>query len=272
MSATTFDGDGVAALFVADGTRLVPTHYARGPWSMDSLHGGPVAAAVVRAGEQCVPPDDGLRMTRLTLELLRPVGTDPLTVTGAVVRPGRKVQVIDTVVEQGGVAVAWGRSTRIRFDPALIVPDPTTPEDRAPEPPSAGTVVPSAVDNYRGFHNAGVQIRYVAGRMGELGPATGWFRLLVPVVAGEQPSPEQRAAAVSDFGNGISSELAFATSLFINPDLTIHLLRPPEGEWICLDARTRFGPPGTGLAESVLWDQRGRIGRALQSLYIEPER
>ena len=50
------------------------------------------------------------------------------------------------------------------------------------------------------------------------------------------------------------------------------LLRAPEGEWVCLDARTRFGPPGTGLAESALWDQRGRIGRALQSLYIEPER
>ena len=94
----------------------------------------------------------------------------------------------------------------------------------------------------------------------------------MPVVAGEEPSPEQRAVAVADFGNGISSELDFATSIFINPDLTVHLVRPPEGEWVCLDARTRFGPPGTGLAESALWDGRGRIGRSLQSLYVETGR
>ena len=74
--------------------------------------------------------------------------------------------------------------------------------------------------------------------------------------------------AAADFGNGIGAELDVATSVFINPDLTVHLMRPPEGEWVCLDARTRFGPPGTGLAESALWDTRGRIGRALQGLYI----
>ena len=272
MTGPTHDGDGSDALFVPDGARLVPTYHARGPWSPDSLHGGPVAAAVVRATEQSVPADDALRMTCLTLELLRPVSMEPLTVTGAVVRPGRKVQVVDTIVEQGGVEVAWGRATRIRVDPALVVPVPTTPEDPAPDPPSAGAAVPSTMDGYRGFHNAGVEIRYIAGQLDRLGPATAWFRLLVPVVAGEEPSPEQRAAAVSDFGNGISAELAFAASVFINPDLTLHLLRPPEGEWVCLDARTRFGPPGTGLAESALWDQQGRIGRALQSLYVEPQR
>jgi len=272
MTGPTPHIDDVDALFVPDGARLVPTYRARGPWSPDSLHGGPVAAAVVRATERSVPAGDGLRMTRLTLELLRPVSSEALTVTGALVRPGRRVQVVDTVVEQGGVEVAWGRATRIRVDPALVVPVPATPEVPAPDPPSAGAAVPSTLNGYRGFHNAGVEIRYLAGQIDRLGPATAWFRLLVPVVAGEEPSPEQRAAAVSDFGNGISAELAFATSVFINPDLTLHLLRPPEGEWICLDARTRFGSPGTGLAESALWDQRGRIGRALQSLYIEFER
>ena len=41
------------------------------------------------------------------------------------------------------------------------------------------------------------------------------------------------------------------------------------GEWICLDARTRFGTPGIGAAESALWDREGRIGRALQNLVVE---
>ena len=136
-------------------------------------------------------------------------------------------------------------------------------------PPSAGHDVPSGISGHTGFHNGGVDIRYVRGRIDRPGPATAWFRLRVPVVAGEEPTPAQRAMAVSDFGNGIGSELEFGSHLFINPDLTVYLHRHPEGEWVCLDARTRFGPPGTGMAESALWDARGRIGRALQSLYVE---
>jgi hypothetical protein len=211
-------------------------------------------------------------MTRLTLELLRPVGLAPLTVSASLVRPGRKVQVIDAVVEQSGVEVAWGRVLRIRVDPAVVVPELQTPEPGVSAPVSTGVAAPSRIRAYRAFHNEGVEIRYVAGHLDRPGPATAWFRLRVPVVAGEQPSPGQRAVAVADFGNGISSELDMTTSVFVNPDLTVHLLRPPVGEWIALDARTRFGPPGTGLTESALWDEEGRIGRAVQSLYIESER
>ena len=55
---------------------------------------------------------------------------------------------------------------------------------------------------------------------------------------------------------------------FVNSDLTINLLRRPAGEWICLDARTQFGPDGGGLAESALYDTTGLIGRATQSLAV----
>lgn len=257
------------ALFVPDGEALVPTDLARGPWSPESLHGGPVAAAVTRATERAVPADDGLGLVRLTLELVRPVGTSPLRIEARLSRPGRKVQVVDSVVTQGGTEVAWGRAVRIRIDPSGVTPEATVPEDPAPAPPSDGESVPSGISDYAGFHDGGVDIRYVRGGMARPGPATAWIRLRVPVVAGEEPTPAQRAMAVSDFGNGISSELEFGSHLFINPDLTVYLHRPPEGEWVCLDARTRFGPPGTGMAESALWDVRGRIGRAVQSLYIE---
>jgi hypothetical protein len=57
-----------------------------------------------------------------------------------------------------------------------------------------------------------------------------------------------------------------ALALFV-PDGYVH--RPPVGEWVCLDARTRFGSAGTGAAESAPWDAEGRIGRAVQSLFVE---
>lgn len=263
--------DAVTSLFVPDGDRLVPTELARGPWSADSLHGGPVAAAVARSVEG-ITGDDGLALTRLTLDLLRPVADAPIAVVSRVARPGRRVQVVETVVSQSGVEVTWARSLRIRFDPTLPPVSASTPEDPAPAGPESGVEVASTVQDYPAFHNQGMEIRFVGGRFDRSGPSTAWFRLACPVVVGETPSPVQRAVAAADFGNGISAELDFRTHLFINPDLTVSLIRPPVGEWVCVDARTRFGAPGIGSAESVLWDEGGRIGSAVQDLLVEPIR
>ena len=41
-----------SALFVPDGDGWRPTGYSRGPWSNDSLHGGPVAALLTRELER----------------------------------------------------------------------------------------------------------------------------------------------------------------------------------------------------------------------------
>lgn len=261
----------LTSLFVPDGDRLVPTELARGPWSPNSLHGGPVAAAVARSVEQ-ITGDDGLALTRLTLELLRPVADSPITVVSSVTRPGHRVQVVDTVVSQSGAEVTRARSLRIRVDPTLPPVGASTPEDPAPDGPASSVAVPMFEQEYPAFHNQGMEIRFVGGRFEHRGPSTAWFRLACPVVIDETPSPVQRAVAAADFGNGISAELDFRTHLFINPDLTVSLIRPPVGEWICLDARTRFGSPGIGSAESVLWDEAGRIGRAVQHLFIEPIR
>jgi hypothetical protein len=89
-----------------------------------------------------------------------------------------------------------------------------------------------------------------------------------PLVKGEEPSGYQRAAVAGDSGNGISAALDFAKYVFINCDLTINLFRRPEGEWVCLEARSLFGGNGCGLAESALYDDRGLIGRATQSLAV----
>ena len=77
---------------------------------------------------------------------------------------------------------------------------------------------------------------------------------------------------MSDFGNGLSWVLPRGQGWqFINPDLTIALHRHPAGEWVCLEAATYVGSQGVGQAESVLWDERGRIGRAFQSLLLDRE-
>ena len=96
---------------------------------------------------------------------------------------------------------------------------------------------------------------------------------MVPVVPGETPSGVQRAAAAADFGNGVCGGLPFERFTFINPDLTVHLLRAPVGEWIGMRAASYYGTSaastGAGFAESALFDADGRIGRSAQSLIID---
>jgi hypothetical protein len=105
------------------------------------------------------------------------------------------------------------------------------------------------------------------------GPVGVWIRLRVPVVPGEAPSGVQRAAAAADFGNGVSGGLPFERFTFINPDLTVHLLRVPVGEWIGMRAASHYGAAiastSAGFAESELFDAEGRVGRGVQSLILD---
>jgi len=66
----------------------------------------------------------------------------------------------------------------------------------------------------------------------------------------------------------VSIVLDFATHMFVNPDLSVHLSRHPIGEWVCIDARTTIDPNGIGIADTAIHDERGPIGRGVQSLFV----
>jgi hypothetical protein len=180
------------------------------------------------------------------------------------------VQLLDgSIIGRSGVELVRARALRVAAADADGV---VTPEPPIPPGPEQGK--PRYLDPPHGlpmFAPDAVEIRFVAGGFGD-GPATAWFRLRRPLVEGEHSSPLQRLAAASDFGNGISAVLSWDEYVFINPDLTVYVDRQPEGEWICLEARTTLAPGGIGTAESVLWDERGRIGRAAQALLVSRRR
>jgi hypothetical protein len=115
-----------------------------------------------------------------------------------------------------------------------------------------------------------VECRAAHGRMFS-GPCAIWFRLRHALLEGEVPSGYQRVAVAADSGNGISAVLDYQQYSFVNSDLSIHLLRRPVGEWICLDARTHLDANGCGLAESALYDTVGLIGRSAQSLAVRAQ-
>ena len=262
------------ALYVPDGGGYVPTDLTRGPWSPDAQHGGPPCALLAGAVAAVDAPGP-MAIARLTFELLRPVPLVPLVVETELLRPGRKVQLVGASLRVAGDGTEVVRATalRIRADDTLTIPDDLPgASDGVPDlPDAAGTSAPPfavADDELRFFHRDAVEVRPVAGGFDRAGPGTAWFRLRVPVVAGEVPTGTQRAVASADFGNGLSWVLPDPW-LFINPDLTVHLLREPVGEWLCLASRTLPSSGGVGLAESALYDRDGRVGRSVQSLLLE---
>jgi len=258
------------ALFRPDGDRWLPDPLTRGPWSPDAMHGGPVAALLARAAERVEAPSP-MHPARLTIDLMRPVPLVPLRVRTTVLRPGKKVQWVEARLLAGDdVEVARATLLRIRIQD-IAWPATTGGGDTAriiPGPEAAAPVRPLFTAD-PAYHSAATEHRVVRGAWGELGPTTDWIRLRIPLVAGETPSPLQRVAAVADFGNGISAALPYESYRFINPDLTLTLHRPPAGEWVCLDAATFPERHGVGVAESVLYDERGRIGHATQTLLLE---
>lgn len=260
---------------VVDETHVMPNETSRGPWSEHALHGGPVAALVARAAERELASTGSAAVgpVRLTVDLERPVPLAPLRVSAAVVRPGRKVQVVEVqLFDQQDRRLVRATVLALRRTELDLPADRHGPAAVAPPPPSEAVDGPpwEPMPDKIVFHNDGVTHRFARGAILQLGPATDWIRLAVPVVVGEEPSPFQRAVAASDFVNGISAALAFEDWTFINPDLTVTLHRIPVGEHIAVDAATRIDPSGVGTAEADLYDEHGRIGRAVQTLIVEP--
>lgn len=249
---------------VLDG-RLVATALASGPWDPNAQHGGAPAALLARAFER-VPAPEGVKLARLTYEFLRPVPLGPVEVRAKVTRPGRRVQLLDGSMLVGGVEVVRARALKV-----LAASSSSVDSAESAPPPGPDHGRPGRLPGLHRprFATDAMEIRFVAGGFGG-GPATAWFRLNRPLVGEETPSALQRLAAASDFGAGLSGVLPRDDYVFINADLTVYVEREPVGEWICLEAQTRIADGGIGVAESVLYDERERVGRATQALLVAP--
>ncbi len=273
------------ALFERSGSDgWTATELARGPWDPRHCHGGPVAALLARAVEHADRVAESgadiaidWQIARLTVELTRPVPVGvPLTLTTQVERPGRKVSLVAAILSDGDAEVARARSLRIRTVDVELPPDTVQPVADPPGLPGEGRTIRSLWGTEGGiaFHTHACEHRFVEGGWEEPGPVAVWIRITKPVVEGEPPSGVQRAVAAADYGNGVSRGLDAERFLFINPDLTVHLVREPVGEWIGMRTASYYGidnrSAGAGMAESALYDARGRLGRSVQSLFVDP--
>jgi Acyl-CoA thioesterase C-terminal domain/Acyl-CoA thioesterase N-terminal domain len=248
------------------GGGFVASELTRGPWDPGAQHAGPPSALLGREIE-LVSGGEGFQVGRVVFEILRPVPIGPVSVEAEVVRPGRSVQMIEASLAAGGEVAMRARAWRLRRHPIEIPEGVETTPEPPPGPEEGGKPDFFETGQSVGYHTA-MEWRSVGGGFLEPGPATVWMRMGCELVAGEEPTPLQRTLVAADVGNGISAVLDWRRYLFVNVDLSVHLERMPEGEWVCVDAVTLPQPDGVGTAESVLSDTRGRIGRAAQALLI----
>jgi hypothetical protein len=240
----------------------------RGPWHPDHQHAGPPIALVCREIERVAGEQGLTHIARLTANLLRPVPIGELQVDVSTEYTGRNAGHYSARLVAGGKEVARftalaQRESAVPLPETLLGHPAPTPQRGPDESPPGAFVFGKGRIGYPDL----VETRVAEGRFFG-GPCAVWFRLRHPLFESEAPSVYQRVAVAADSGNGISAILDFSKYSFVNSDLTIHLLRRPQGEWICLDARTHLGPDGCGIAESKLFDQTGLIGRAVQSLLV----
>lgn len=253
------------AYYHRDNNRFVPSALTIGPWDPKFQHGGPPSALLGRAVERFGEASE-FQVARITIDLLRPIPLAPLRVEVEPVRQGKLVEWLEAKLFADDEELARARALRIRRESVAFEGPNATP---LPPPRS-----PDGVEAFQfpffsveiAYHRS-VEICFVEGQWGE-GPATVWSRLRQPVVAGEEASGIERLLVVADASNGVAPTLPITEFTFVNPDLTVYLNRPPDGEWLGLSARSVPQPNGVGLVQSVLFDRSGEIGRSAQSLLI----
>jgi hypothetical protein len=249
---------------------FVPTDFARGPWDPDACHGGPPTALLARALEQTLPT---LRLARLSVELIRPVPMVGFTIETELVKSGRATGATRaTIVDADGDARALATGMHVARSPIDLFP--ATLDNSGVSTPRLADSQPGPFPVGRLRHdlpafNRSVEVRYPAGEDPGLGSTTAWMRTISPLPA-EEPSPFQRICPLADCGNAFSRHADPAQVQFINTDLTIALHRDPVGEWLGSRATSSWQPSGVGLADALLFDDEGVVGRALQTLLIRP--
>lgn len=264
------------SIYTRDGAAWMPTSAARGPWG-DTLHGGAPAALLAHAMEEAA--GGRFPLARLTLDLFRPVPSAPLEVSVRTLRSGRRLLVQEAVLSAGDVECV--RATAVHGDemalpagsvnpPACPLPDPEDLEEST----LAGTIRAARGEQFAGQDGLHfrLRVRRIEG-LGGTGLGVAWVHLPLDLAPGEPLTPTTHLAACSDFANGLGQRrlpVDGGTVGFINSDISLHLLRVPDGKRIGMQARNEAHTGGRGLVSAECWQADGLVARVTQTALVMP--
>ena len=272
----------IDAIYEIDAQTYRPQRWAGSPWSTTTQHGGPVNGIFAREAE-IVADQTGMQIARLTVDLFKAVPMVALIAETRIVREGKRITALETILHPTDDPRPVSRSTALLLRPTEHQREPwKSPETRPPSfedtPPARRLARDLPYELPPGFHER-VEIR--SGRDDHGGYI--WITTPLALVAGESISDLQRASALTDMTLGSQMRMAAhqrATEdpeafkaarpfLLINTDTTIYWERPFVGRALGLRPALLTEDRGIGAAEAILYDERGRVGRSLQSALLQ---
>jgi len=244
---------------------FTPTEHTRGPWDPEACHAGPPTGLLARAVEKLIPEK---RLIRLTVDLLRPIPFTGFQVIASITRNGRSTAASTaSLVNLDGKTIASASALHM-FEQAPTEYPTHSIEAMDPADANDGPFPIQTLHDQPAFNGAGVQIRYPIGEHSGPGPTAVWMKT-VPLLESETPSAFQRICPLADCGNAFGRNAEPSKVSFVNPDLTIVLHRDPIGEWLGSQSAGYWEPSGQGLADALLFDKHGAVGRALQTVLLK---
>ena len=250
-------------ILTRDGDVWTPAPEAKGPFP--GQHGGVVAGAMAAAME-CLAVERGAgQPLSLHVHFLRPVLVAPVEVGAAIVREGRRVQILEAELRAEGKVSAMGRAVfgRERNISGLASPQVAPTEPAAcPEAPFRPSII------------KGVWLGDACEFRGSRDAIT-WVRLTCPLTL--PPTPLAYVACLADCSSGTSKPDGFETPVvgdFPNADLSVHMAHlsdlPADAAWVGLEGSPRWHANGLGYTATKLHDHLGPFGQATQALLLNP--
>ncbi|MDL9946639.1 thioesterase family protein [Gordonia sp. ABSL11-1] len=250
------------AFFSRDDDRLIPTRFAASLWAPGTLNGPAVCAVAARAAEEEFSAT-GFRPARFTIDLFKVARDAPTSTRARLIRDGGRIKVVEVDVLQSdddSAPVTVARSTTV-----FVKESDNPPGERWSRPAESIRFRPpdSDPDDHYPWYGA-------AGPDGEItwsqdmgshqdGRRKWLWTRAVSTVAGEEPSPFERAA-ISGESTSLVCNWGSAGIAFINCDLTVALSRLPVGSRIGVEAAAHVEVDGISTSTTNLYDLDGQFG------------
>ncbi len=237
-----------------------PSPFAAGPFA--GLQGGAIAGLLTGEVEMLAGARRWGTAISVSVSFLKATPMARLRTEVSVVRDGGRVCVVDNTlfVDGHSDACATARVTLInerRIEAPAIggarsdAVDPTIYPARQPPSFHGGPWMMDAMDAHRG-------------------DGIAWFRQHVPTLANAPRNTLSSILGPADWAHGIARPLQNVVA-DPNPNLTVHLLRPPESDWIGVKPHVAWDTErGLGVGGGTILDVRGEIGSVSMAVALVP--
>lgn len=238
-------------------------------WDASIQHGSPPLALMTKLVEEAseARAGSGLRVGRLSMDILGPIPVAGLWGRTWVERPGTRISLMGAELQaqrpdgsRRAVAKlsAWLLATGDTADVATDRYPPLT-EGAAAQVAHAWEGAPGYLDT----------VHWRRQNTPEGAAAIAWVTPLAAVVDSDEPTQLQRLAMVVDSANGIGAALDPSQFVFMNTDTVVHLHRVPAGIDFAVRARGSIGPDAIGVTNAEIFDRDGFIGTTAQTLLVQ---